>query len=63
MESLAAAQMKKLKETRETYDFQNVWISDGFVFCFHILVFQYFIKQESTIIVRTPLRPFYKGGD
>ena len=51
MESLAAAQMKKLKETRETYDFQNVWISDGFVFCFHILVFQYLIKQESTIIV------------
>ena len=27
-ESLAATQMKKLKEAREIYEFKNVWISD-----------------------------------
>ena len=28
-ESLAATQIKKLKEAREIYDFKNVWASDG----------------------------------
>ena len=28
-ENLAATQMKKLKEAKETSNFKNVWISDG----------------------------------
>ena len=28
-ESLLATEMKKLKEAREIYDYQNVWTSDG----------------------------------
>ena len=29
MESIRATRMKKLKESREIYDFKNVWTSDG----------------------------------